>query len=351
MADQEQNKSEQATEFKLEEAKKKGQVPKSMDTNSWVVVLAAFLVLLAFGMSMVNSLIYVMRFLFSQSASIDVTVDTASKLIGDSIAYGMATIWPLWLALIVFSVAVILFQTGPVFSFFPVKPDFNRINPIAGFKRLFSIKMLFEALKTFFKLIILMLVIWFCIIKTVPDAVLMYGMSPVQVINYLIAESQFLIICLLVSFSFIVLFDFVFSRRDFAKQMRMSKREVKDETKRRDGDPLVKSKRRQLQQELSAQLGSLGNLPKANVVITNPTHISVALQYDPNTMAAPAVVAKGSGEYALRIRELARDNRIQIIENKPLARKLYRKVRVNDGIPPELFPLVAQIYINLKNSN
>ena len=350
MADEDQDKSEQATPHKLEEAKKKGQVPKSMDTNSWAVVLVAFLVLVGFGISMVNSLLYVMKFLLSQSANIDVTKESSIKIMSESIGYGISTIWPLWLALMVVSIAVILFQTGPIFSFFPVKPDLKRLSPIAGFKRLFSLKILFESFKTFLKLILLITVMWFCILDNAPDAVLMFGMSANQVVNYLIGESFSLIVYLLGAFLSIVLFDFVFSRKDFAKKMRMSKREVTEETKRRDGDPLVKNKRRQLQQELSAQLGSLGNIPKADVIITNPTHISIALQYDANSMAAPEVVAKGTGEYAMRIREIAREHRVVIIENKPLARQLYRQVKVNSAIPPELFPLVAQVYIKLRNN-
>jgi flagellar biosynthetic protein FlhB len=351
MADEDQDKSEQATPHKLEEAKKKGQVPKSMDTNSWAIVFVAFLVLIGFGTSMVNSLIYVMKFLLSQSANIDVTKESSIRLLSESLSYGISTIWPLWISLIIISIVVILSQTGPIFSFFPVKPDIKRLSPIAGFKRLFSLKILFESFKTFLKLILLIIIIWFCILEKAPDAVIMFGMSAVQVVNFLISESYTLIIYLLSSFLLIVLFDFIFSRRDFAQKMRMSKREIKDEAKKRDGDPLVKSKRKQLQQELSAQLGSLGNIPKADVIITNPTHISVALKYDAQRMAAPEIVAKGSGEYARRIREIAKEHGVKIIENKPLARQLYRQVKVNNAIPPELFPLVAQVYIELRNSH
>lgn len=351
MADQDQDKSEQATPFKLEEARKKGQVPKSMDTNSWVVVLVAYGVLALIGISMAGSLMHVARFLFSQAASIDITISNITHLMMQSINYGFSNIWPLWLALAVISILVMMFQTGPIFSFFPVKPDLKRLSPIAGFKRLVSMRMLFESFKTFLKLLILMAVMWVCILSVVPQAMIMLGMEPIQITRYLIEESSWLFVCLILSFVPIVLLDFVFSRREFSKKMRMSKREVKEETKRRDGDPHIKSKRRQLQQELSAQLGSLGNVPKADVVITNPTHISVALKYDANTMAAPVVLAKGSGEYAFRIRSVARKNNILVLENKKLARSLYRKVKVDSTIPPELFPAVAEIYIALRNGS
>lgn len=351
MADQDLDKSEQATPFKLEEARKKGQVPKSMDTNSWVIVLVAYGVLVVFGISMINALVHVSQFLLSQAASIDLTVSNVTNLMEQSVSYGLNSVWPLWLALGVISILVMLFQTGPIFTFFPVKPDLKRLSPIAGFKRLVSMRMLFESFKTFLKLLILIVVMWVCIISVVPDSLLMFGMSPPQILAYLVDQSSWLLVCLILAFIPIVLLDFVFSRRDFAKKMRMSKREVKDETKRRDGDPLIKNKRRQLQQELSSQLGSLGNVPKADIVITNPTHISVALKYDGNTMSAPVVLAKGSGEYALQIRKVAKQHRIVVFENKPLARKLYRKVKVNDVIPPELFPAVAQIYIALRNGS
>lgn len=349
VADQDQDKSEKATPFKLEEARKKGQVPKSMDTNSWVVVLIAYGVFAALGISMINGLLYVSQFLFSQSAAIDISVNNMTHLMIQTVSYGLGSIWPLWLALVVITCLIMLFQTGPIFSFFPVKPDIKRLSPIAGFKRLFSLRLLFESFKTFLKLLILIAVIWFCIIKQIPESIIMLDMGVEKVLNFLINQSQWLFICLVLSFIPIVLLDFVFSRRDFAKKMKMSKREVKDENKRRDGDPLIKNKRRQLQQELSSQLGSMGNLPKADIVITNPTHISVALKYDANTMSAPVVLAKGSGEYAFQIRKVARKNNVVVFENKPLARKLYRKVKVNEMIPPELFPAVAQIYIALRN--
>ena len=344
------NKSEDATPFRLEEAKKQGQVPKSLELNSLSVVVSAYLIIFTMGTSMVLSLVNIMQFLFSNVASINVSGTSMMVITKGAIYHGFSAVWPLWLAIAVITILMMLAQTGPIFTFHPIKPDFKRLNPIEGFKRVFSIKMLFEALKTFIKVVILMAIVWWTVIDPVFEAVIIYGMDVPQLYTYLVARVEGLWVALILSFIVIVIGDFIFSRRDYAKKMRMSKQEVKDENKRKDGDPEIKSKRKQLQRELSTQAGSIGNVPKADVVVTNPTHISVALKYDAKSMIAPCVISKGSGDAALKIREIANANNIRIIENKPLARMLFKEVKLNDAITTEHFPMVAQLYIQLNKS-
>ena len=344
------NKTEDATPFRLEEAKKQGQVPKSLELNSFSVVVSSYLILFTMGSSMILSLVNIMQYFFSNVATINISSSNLMVITKEAIFHGFSAVWPLWLAIAVITILIMLAQTGPIFTFHPIKPDLKRLNPIEGFKRVFSMKMLFEALKTFVKVIILMAIVWWIVIDPIFSAVVIFGMDVSQLYSYLVGRIEGLWIALILSFIVIVIGDFIFSRRDYAKKMRMSKQEVKDENKRKDGDPEIKSKRKQLQRELSSQAGSIGNVPKADVVVTNPTHISVALKYDAKTMTAPCVISKGSGEAALKIREIAKSNGIRIIENKPLARKLFKEVKLNDAITTEHFPMVAQVYIQLNKS-
>lgn len=344
------NKTENATPFKLEEAKRKGQVPKSLELNSFSVVVSAYLIFFTMGSSMILSLVNIMQYFFSNAATINISSMNLMIIAREAVFHGFSAVWPLWLAIAVITTLMMLAQTGPVFTFHPIKPDFKRLNPIEGFKRVFSIKMLFEAMKTFLKVVILMAIVWWIVVDPLFSAVVIYGMDVAQLYVYLVGRIDSLWVALIISFIAIVIGDFIFSRRDYAKKMRMSKQEIKDEHKRKDGDPEIKSRRKQLQRELSRQAGSIGNVPKADVVITNPTHISVALKYDANTMIAPCVISKGSGDAALKIREVARANNIRIIENKPLARKLFKEVKLNDAIETEHFPMVAKVYIQLGQS-
>jgi len=345
MAEQDQDKSELPTPYKLQEAKKKGQIAKSTELNSWLILLTAFGLFLTVGWNILLGFGHIAAFLFDQSGQIDITVKSTVRLLDEMQSLMQQKMWPFFLGLGVVSIIATLVQTGFIFTFFPLKPDIQRLNPVKGLKRLFSKKMLFEAFKNILKLLILIAVFYGVLLKVLPTLPLLTDMPPEHVLHKLMSHASFLVASLLGALLIIAVLDLIHSRRDFMNQMKMSKREVKDESKRREGDPLVRQKRRQLQQELSNQVASMGNVPDADVVITNPTHLSIALKYDRQSMMAPCVVAKGSGASALRIREIARSKNIEIVENKPLARKLFRTAGINDSIPPDLFPLVAQIYI------
>jgi len=344
MAEQDQDRTEQATPFRLEEARKKGNVPKSMDFTSWSVVAVAYAVLAFLGVGMLIKLTQLSSFFLSQAGNVDISVTNVTAMLHGTINAGLGTVWPLWLALFVGGLAAILTNSGLVLSFFPLKPDMKRLNPVEGFKRVFSMKMLFEALKTFLKLAIVIAVVSYIVIMALEKYLIFHHMQVEQVVQGLIREGGFLLLTLIVAFIPVFLFDLIYSRYDYSKKMRMSHRDIKDENKRRDGDPEVKSKRRQLQRELAAQVSSLANVSSADVVITNPTHIAVALRYDRTTMVAPTVVAKGAGTRAAAIRKIARRNGVLLIENKPLARSLFRTIRINHPIAPDHFPGVAHAY-------
>ena len=345
MAEQEFDKSEQPTPFKLQEARKKGQVAKSMEVNSWLLLFASYGIFTTLGWGLIKGLGYISSFLYSQSSHIILTSANFLFLSQQIISTLQSLLWPFFLALVVVSILATLVQVGFIWSFFPVKPDVQRLNPVQGFKRLFSLRLLYESLKTLIKLILFALVLALLLQQMMPHLSQAFDMSAAQVVSLFQNWAGKLVFSLLGVMFIIAILDLVYSRRDFMKRMRMSKREVKEEHKKREGDPLIKQKRRQTQKSLNAQLVSIGNVPKADVVITNPTHLAVALQYERSTMAAPVVVAKGSGGQAEKIKRVARESHITILENKSLARALFRLVEVSKPITPELFPKVAQIYI------
>ncbi|AJQ92726.1 flagellar biosynthesis protein FlhB [Gynuella sunshinyii] len=345
MAEQEFDKSEQPTPFKLQEARKKGQVAKSLELNSWLLLLAGFGIFTTLGWGLVTALGHISRFLFSQAANIRLTESHFLFICQQIIAAVESALWPFFVTLAIVSILATLVQIGFIWSFFPLKPDIQRLNPVQGFKRLFSLRLLYESAKSVIKLLLFGGVLWVVLQQMLPYLAQAFDMQPPQVVTLFQYWGSKLIFSLLAVLLIITLLDLVYTRRDFIKRMRMSKREVKEEHKKREGDPLIRQKRRQMQKSINAQLVSVGNVPKADVVITNPTHLAVALQYDRASMATPVVVAKGSGGQAEKIKQIARQHRITVMENKPLARALFRQVDVSQPITPDLFPRVAQVYI------
>ena len=234
-------------------------------------------------------------------------------------------------------------QTGLVFSTHPLKPDFTRLNPAAGFKRVFNSRMLYEAAKTFIKVMLLAAVVYVCLRRAAPALMSLQMMDVHAHPAWLAKQVLRMALAVLALLAFIAIIDLAFVKFDFAKRMRMSRREIREEVKRRDGDPKVKAKIRELQREAARRGSSLKRVPDADVLITNPTHLSVAVKYERGKAAAPQVIAKGSGDMALRMREKARQHGVPIIENRPLAQLLFRQSPIDSLVPPETYPAVARL--------
>jgi flagellar biosynthetic protein FlhB len=247
------------------------------------------------------------------------------------------------MALVVAAVLANMFQTGPIFSFFPLKPDVTKLNPVNGFKRIFSKKLLFEAIKTIIKMIIFGSVIFFGIKSLLPAIMAMIDADPQVYPVLLMDQGRGLIYKLLLVLVVIALADLLYSRWDYARQMRMSRREVKEEVKRREGDPQIRARIRQLQKEAVHRAGAVEKVPEADVLIANPTRLAVALQYEREVMPTPRVIAKGANGLAAKMRELARRHKVPIVENPSLARTLFRRAEIGEGIPEAVFPVVAKI--------
>ncbi len=344
------DKSEEATPHKLLEARKKGQVAKSPEAAGIGVMVAATFFLFIMGGGLLLKVVSDARFLFSQSGNITLSHNNTIQLLNTLTIHTVSNWWPFIFTLLISSFLFTFFQIGPIFSFHPLKPDFKRINPVEGFKRLFSGRMLYEIGKSIIKAAFLTATIAITFLAVTSKSALAYNMSPGNLLRYLIELLSPILWILVIGSAVIAILDLVYSRHDFKKKMRMSTRDIKEEVKRREGDPLMRSKRKQTQKEINAQLSSLGNVKKADVLITNPTHLAVALRYDKKTMNAPNVATKASGDMALKVRQLARNHNVPIIEDKPLARMLFKHCKVHGMVPPDLFHLVAPIYINILRS-
>lgn len=347
MASEDQDKTEQPTPFRLEEARKRGEVAKSAELVGAAVMItfAATVALTAGGIA---------------TATADATRATlqlagARPLVSAAMLPWLGQTWaplgqaltPLLLALLVVSVAANVMQTGPVFSSHPVTPDFKRMNPATAFKRLFSMRSLWELGKMGVKFLLLAGV---CALVAAQALDLVGAIAlglPARIGQAL--QSAFVTTSLYVLgvLGVMAVLDWLFVRRDFTRKMRMSRRELRDEHKRRDGDPEVKGKQKRLIRDLLKKTRAIPRVGDADVVLVNPTHIAVALKYTPRTMRAPVVLAKGAGFLAERIRSVAARNGVPVQHSPLLARALYRDVEIDAPVPEALYAQLAPIYRRL----
>lgn len=344
---QEFDRNEPATPFKLQEAKKRGQVAKSAEFNSFLILAGVVLVLYLSGEHMLKGQLRLNEHLFQQAGQLALNHTSVVALTKDIFLNLLWIYWPLLLMVVVTAILANMAQTGPLLSFFPIKPDWNRLNPVTGFKRVFSQKMFFEFIKTLIKFILFTATIYFSIVSVVP---LLFGLLDTQPgiqAEVMLTESLLVLFKLVLVFLIIAALDLINVKKEYAKKMRMSHREIHEEVKRREGDPHVRARIRELQKEAAKRAGSLQNVPEADVVITNPTHIAVALLYQRETMAAPRIISKGAGEMAQKIREMAAKYNVPLVENKSLARRLFKEVEIGTSIPMECFASVAKILVKV----
>jgi len=346
MAEKEQNRTEQATPFKLEEARKQGQVAKSLDFNSLVMILGLLGLAMIWGASAWRELGQISQDLFTSSAQLAITPDNSGWMPGVLRAF-ISLLAPVLLVGVVLAVLANLVQTGPIFSFHPLKPKGERINPVAGFKRVFSKKMLFDAAKSLLKLLILGGVAVAFFFALWPSLMVPQSADTGLVQQWFGENAVALMFRLGMALVLIGLLDLMYTRHKFREDMMMSRRELKEEVKRREGDPLIRAKLRELQRENLKQAAAVKRVPEADVLITNPEHLAIALRYERGVMAAPVLLARGSDSWAAEMRAVARRHGIPIYERKPLARLLFRQGQVGQPIPADSYLDVARIYAEL----
>lgn len=350
MAEQDQDRSEQATPFKLQEAKRRGQVAKSLDINSFFLIAGALVMFWLSGQRMIVDGLRVERVIFDQAHVLDFRIPSLIGWFADIALFLVSSLAPFFVVVIALAVLSNMAQTGPIFSMFPLKPDPKRLNPVQGFKRIFSARMLFEALKTFVKLGLFAAVAYGVIVGMLPVILGLIDVDPRAFPAVLLEHVSSLVFKLLLAILVVALLDLLYTRWDYAKKMRMSHREVKEEIKRREGDPQVRAKIKELQREAAKRSKSLRRTPEADVLITNPTHVAVALKYDREAMAAPRVIAKGTGETALNMRAVAARHGVPVMERKSLARQLFREVDIDQPIPLTVYEPIARLYAEIYSS-
>ncbi|MGY3713905.1 flagellar biosynthesis protein FlhB [Sutcliffiella cohnii] len=335
-------KTEKATPKKRQDTRKKGQVAKSSDVNTAIVLLGVFLTLFAIGPFMKDSLMNLFKHSFQVYMHETITIQNVHLIFLDTLGKLFVVLGPIMLAAIFSAIVANYLQVGTLFAPEAIKMKLNKLDPIQGFKRIYSVRALVELVKSLLKILFVGLVafsiLWFSVYEllklsqqSVHAALSFLGRMTVQM--GLFAGAALL---------FLSVFDYFYQRYDHEKNIRMSKQDIKDEYKKSEGDPLIKSKIKQKQREMAMQR-MMADVPQADVIITNPTHFAICLKYDGDKMDAPYVIAKGVDFIALKIREVAKSHDITIVENKPLARALYSQTEIGDPIPEEYFQAIAEI--------
>ncbi len=339
------DKTEEPTAKKLQDARKEGQVAKSQELISGAMLFALFICIKLFGGYMANSFIKVFYRNYGYISTYGVEYPQLGNLTG---MFGRAMLDILLMTLPVFSFGVVIafalnvFQVKWKVTSKPLQPKLNRLNPVSGFKKIFSMDKLFELLKAVLKIVIIFWVAYSTLMGEIDKMKILYDLDLMPAVVYI---SNFVInmgikisaVYLLIGFA-----DFLYQKLKFKKDMRMSKQEVKDEYKQQEGDPQVKGKIKSKMRE-SSMRRMMQKMPEADVVITNPTHFACAIKYDKETASAPVLIAKGADHLAQKLKDIAKEHNVPIVENKPLARMLYYNVDVDAEIPQELYQMTAEV--------
>ncbi len=348
MAD-DQEKTEEPTSKKIEDARKDGNVPKSQDTSSFVTLVVAIFTFLALFPFMQKHLVELYRYYqsfigveFTKNMILEISIVTFREI--------LLVVMPLAVAVAISGLLAGFLQFGFVLSTKPLTPDLKKLDPIKGLKNLLSLKKLIETIKTIIKVALVFLLAYnflFDFAKEMPRVVYL----PIfDQLAWLKDKAMILGSAMLALFFFLALFDLFFVRYNYFKDLKMSKQEIKDEYKQMEGDPQIKARIRKIQMEMTKKR-MMQEVPNADVIITNPTHFAVALRYDKTKERAPIILAKGMDNLALKIKEIARKHKIQIVENPPLARELYKKCEINDTIPENLYKAVAEVLAFVYKAN
>jgi len=340
MPEQFEEKTEQATPRRREKAREKGDVPKSRDLTSLFPVWTIFLYLL-FGGALFSSLLNYVRSSLHRGVTMSFTETTVMDIFrADTMQIGVIML-PLFILILLGVLIVHFLQTGFLLSTVPLSPDFSRLNPLKGIKRIFSINTLYETVKGLLKVAILGTILYLVLKKEVFNIPLLVDMDIVNVMNFSFAQIKKLIMISALVLTVFAAIDFAFQRWQFSHNLRMTKQEIREEHKEVEGSPMVKARMKSIQREM-ARRRMMQEVPRADVVITNPTHFAVALKYDVKKMGAPRVVAKGANLIAGKIKEIAKQSGVPILEDRPLARALYT-LDVNQEIPEAFYKAVAAI--------
>lgn len=338
-------KTEEATGKKLSDARDNGQTAKSIEIVTALMLIGLFLLLKFYVGTMGSMFLEVFRggiYMISNVVGDEFTLNTAQTIINFGMGRILVIAFPIFLVAVLIAFITNLYQVKWKITTKPLQPKLSKFNPISGMKRLVSKEKLMELLKSILKIGVIAYVVYDALKDRWSLLMNLYSITLNQAIG-LIGEIV-IDLGLKISYMFlaIALIDVFYQKRKFREDMKMTKQEVKDEYKNSEGDPQIKGQIKQRMMQAS-QRRMMQSLPQADVVITNPTHLAVAVKYDKEKAEAPIVLAKGADYLAGKIKEIAKENQIEIVENKPLARMLYYNVDIDQEIPPELYQMVAEV--------
>lgn len=338
-----QEKTEDATQKKLTDARDKGQSAKSTEINSLGIFLTGFVVLYISRHYIAENVANFSRFIFSSLDVLELNMTMVNLYAFKGLAFYVVTLAPIFLGLVLMSFVVGYGQVGFKITPKALEPKFSKLNPIQGIKsKLFSSQAVVELIKSIFKLVIIGTFIYWMLSDLIAQAIGIIDYSIPEILNFMIEHAFSFVYKTALLFTIIAVADLTFQRFKFKKDQKMTKQEIQDETKQTDGDPYIKGKIKGKQLEM-ARSRMMDDIPSADVVVTNPTHFAVALKYEAGTSSAPKIVAKGMDSLARRIKKIATESGVPLHEDVQLARALYASCEVGEDIPEKLFTAVAKI--------
>ncbi len=335
-------RTEPASPRKRREAREKGQVAKSQDLNTAVILIAALLLLNFCRESLLGGMGSLYRSLLSNLHNMPLDIDTIQVYTGAGAVYLLKLLVPLFIGMIVVGLGVSLLQVGPALSLKALIPNFSRFDPIRGMKKLVSLRGGVKLVMALVKITVVGAILYWTLASKINEIMPTMQLSVGAILEFLFDVCFTIGVRIAVALLIIAILDYAYQRWQHEKDLKMSKREVKEELKRYEGDPNIKQRRMRTQRAILQQR-MMHKVSEAEVVITNPTHLAIALEYKRETMSAPRVVAKGAGHMARKIREIAIVHGIPIVEKKPLAQALYKTVEVGMTISPDLYQTLAEI--------
>lgn len=345
-----QERTEQPTPKRIKEAREKGQVARSAELSSVAIMLASAASLIALGPLMSSTCKDMLIWIFNNATHFDLTAATAPAFMLQMSLIFTKIAGPIVLVMVVIAFGISYVQVGNAFSTQALEPKFDKLNFISGLKKLVSMKSMVTAVRDIIKLTIIVLIAYYAIKKEVPGMLEFSDMAVGEIATAMAAITIKIAFKILTALVVIALLDYIYQKWDYTKGLRMSIQDIKEELKQTEGNPQIKGRIRAIQRD-QARKRMMQDVPKADVVITNPTHIAVALKYDTDTMAAPTVLAKGERLIAEAIKKIAYESGVPVVENKPLARALFKTVEVGMQIPGDLYKAVAEILAYVYNLN
>jgi len=338
-----QERTEEATPKHLQEARERGEVARSVELTSAALLLASVLLFYYTGETFLQKLAGVIRDTYGSLATVNITAQTLPSLVNWTVMRGVSIIGPLLTVILALALLVNYLQVGVIFSTKALEPKWERVNPGTGLKRIFSSKGLVELIKGILKLVLIGTIIYVYLSGRVKDYPFLTYMTPMQTIGFLATDLFNIGLYVGLAFVALALADFGFQKWEYKRKMRMSKQEIKEESKQTEGSPEMRARIKAIQRELSRNRMMM-EVSKATVVITNPTHVAVALRYqEEDGHEAPIIVAKGQRKIAERIKEIARESGIPIKEKPALARALFKYCEPGDMIPDNFYQAVAEL--------